>query len=82
MVFFICGFTVILLLFSHFIFISHHPSAEFQHAWISIAKICLIAIGVVMSVLNITAIVKNIKLTKINMTKKTVSRRALEKRPA
>ncbi len=64
MIFFICGFTILIALFMISLIFRHFLPPEFNNVWLSIAKICMLALSVVVALLNGAAIVKNIKLTK------------------
>ena len=63
-VFFICGFTLAIALFLISLLFSVLLPGESHAAWIHIGKVCLIALSVLIGILNVLAIIKNIKMTK------------------
>jgi hypothetical protein len=64
-VFFVCGFSILLVIFLISL-IAHvlRPSSFNFGLWVHIFKICLIGLAVVLGTLNLVAIFKNIQFTK------------------
>ena len=64
LIFLICGFSILLIVFLVSITLHVLMPADFHVGWVHMFKICLIVLGLVVGVLNIVAILKNIQFTK------------------
>ena len=64
LLFFICGFSIVAALFLISAAFRHFLPPEFHAAWPAIVRVCLAALGAVIGLLYILAVVKNIKVTK------------------
>ena len=63
-IFFICGFSILLIIFLISLILHGPKPADFHTGWMHMFKICLTVLAVVMGVFNIAAILKNIQFTK------------------
>ena len=63
-IFFICGFSILLIVFLVSLILHALKPADFHAGWVHMFKICLIVLAVVVGVFNIVAILKNIQFTK------------------
>ncbi len=63
-IFLICGFSILAALFLISLVARSLMPSEFQVIWFAVVKICMGALAVVVGILNIWAIIKNIKFTK------------------
>ncbi len=63
-IFFICGFSILLILFLISLVLDALRPTEFHTAWVPVFKICLTILSVVVGAFNIVAIFKNIQLPK------------------
>jgi hypothetical protein len=63
-VFFICGFSIFLIVFLVSLILHALKPADFHAGWVHMFKICLVVLGLVVGVFNIAAIFKNIQFTK------------------
>ena len=63
-IFFICGFAILAALFLISVVLRPFMPAEFHIIWLTIIKICMVALAVVMGILNILAMIQNVKFTK------------------
>jgi hypothetical protein len=63
-VFFICGFTILLIVFLVYLILHALKPADFHAGWLHIFKICLIVLASVVGSFNIIAILKNVQFTK------------------
>ena len=64
LIFLICGFTILLIVFLVSVILHLIKPADFHVGWVHMFKICLIILAVVVVVLNTVAIFKNIQFTK------------------
>lgn len=64
LVFFICGFSILLIIFLTYLAVHALRPAEFQGHWVHMVKISLIMLAVVIGIFNVIAICKNLQLTK------------------
>ncbi len=63
LLFLICGFLIMAALFLIAVICRPFLPPEFHSAWISIVRVCLAALGGVIGILNILAVIKNVKIT-------------------
>ena len=63
-IFFICGFSILLIVFLVSLVLHALKPADFHTGWVHMFKICLFVLALVVGVLNIVAIFKNIQFTK------------------
>lgn len=63
-IFFICGFSILLIIFLISLILHALKPSDFQAGWVHMFRICLIVLALVVGVFNIVAIVKNIQFTK------------------
>ena len=64
LLFLVCGFTILAVLFLISLIFRPFLPSEFHTAWLAIVRVCLAALGIVIGVLNVLAVVKNVKLTR------------------
>ena len=64
MLFFICGFSIGAVLFLVSLVFRNFLPPEFQAAWPAVVRICLAALGAVVGILYVLAVVKNIKISR------------------
>jgi hypothetical protein len=63
-IFFICGFSILLILFLVSLILHLVSHSSFHTGLMHVFKICLVVLGVVVGGFNIVAIMKNIQMTK------------------
>ncbi len=63
-VFFICGFSILLIVFLVSLLLHALKPGDIQTGWVHMFKICLIVLAFVVGIFNIAAILKNIQFTK------------------
>jgi hypothetical protein len=63
-IFLICGFSILLIIFLISLVLHALKPSDFHEGWVRMFKICLIILAVVVSVLNVVAILKNIQFTR------------------
>jgi hypothetical protein len=63
-VFFICGFSILLIVFLVSLVLHAMKPADIHTGWVHMFKICLIILACVVGIFNIAAILKNIQFTK------------------
>lgn len=63
-IFFICGFSILLIVFLVSLILHALNPANFHADWVRMFKICLIMLALVVGCFNVAAIVKNIQFTK------------------
>lgn len=64
LIFFICGFSILLIVFLISLVLHALKPTDFHASWVPMFKICSIVLALVVGVLNIVAILKNIQFTK------------------
>ena len=64
LLFLVCGFAILAALFLLALVCRPFLPPEFHTAWLAIVRVCLAALGIVIGVLNISAVIKNVKFTK------------------
>jgi hypothetical protein len=67
LVFLICGFSILAALFLISLVFRFFMPSGFNAIWFSIVKLCLLALAVVVGLLNLVAIIKNMKLKKYKL---------------
>jgi len=63
-IFFICGSSILLIVFLVSVVLHALKPADFHTGWVHMFKICLVVLAFVVGILNIVAILKNIQFTK------------------
>jgi hypothetical protein len=63
-IFFICGFSILLIIFLISLISHALKPGDFHAGWVHMFKICLIVLVVVVGVFNVAAILKNIQFPK------------------
>ena len=63
-IFFICGFSILLIVYLTSLILHAIRPTDFHAGWAHMFKICLIILALVVACLNIVAIIKNIQLPK------------------
>lgn len=66
LLFFIAGSSIILALIVIGYAVTGILPSDFKGDWVGVIKVCMVSLTVVVSILNLFAILKNIKLTKSN----------------
>jgi len=64
LIFLVCGFSVILIVFLISLMIHTLKPADAHTSWVHVFKICLVVLAWVVGAFNLIAILKNIQLTK------------------
>lgn len=64
LIFFICGFSILLIVFLVSLILHAINPENFHAGWLHMFKICLVILGAVVACFNVLAIVKNIQFTK------------------
>ena len=64
LLFLVCGFSIMAALFVLSVICRPFLPPEFHTAWFTIVRVCLVALGIVVGVFDILAILKNVKITK------------------
>ena len=64
LMFFICGSSILLIVFLVSLILHALKPADFNAGWVPMFKICLTILSVVVGVFNIVAVLKNIQFTK------------------
>ena len=63
-IFLICGFSILLIVFLASLIVHALRPADFHSGWVHMFKICLMVLAVVVGVFNIVAILKNIQFSR------------------
>jgi len=63
MMFLICGFSILLIVFLVSLLLHALKPEDFHASWWHMYKICLIILSIVMGILNLAAIIKNVQFT-------------------
>jgi len=64
LIFFICGFSILLIVFLVSLILDVIKPVDFHAGWVHMFKICLAILGTVVGIFNLIAIFKNIQFTK------------------
>ena len=64
LLFLVCGLAILVALFLLALICRPFLPPEFHTAWLAIVRVCLTALGIVIGVLNILAVIKNFKFTR------------------
>ena len=63
-VFFICGFSILLIVFLVSLILHILRPVDFHAGWVPMAKFCMTVLAAVVGILNVVAIIKNVQFTK------------------
>jgi len=64
LIFFICGFSILLIVFLISLILHALKPEDFHAGWVHMFKICLLVLALVVGIFNIIAILKNLQFTK------------------
>jgi hypothetical protein len=64
LIFFICGFAILLIVFLVSLILHALRPADFHEGWVPMFKFCMIVLALVIGIFNMIAIFKNIQIPK------------------